>query len=241
MLISDCQHGEPERERALGEEIEWFAGEQLALPMLRSVSLGLRHIWISKMARETNTAVNRFAIKPITRVTAKPRTGPVPKMKRNALATTVVTCVSMIVTNARSKPGRSPPRRLSRPHLLLDALEDQHVRIHRHADRKHQTRDAGQGPGGVDIAERRDRDDRVEEQCQHGIQAGAAVVQRSSMRRPSAKPTMPAVTPRRIESAPSDGPTVRSSMTRTPAGSDPARRLSAKSAASCIRRSRDPA
>ena len=73
--------------------------------MLKVESRGLRQICTSKIARDTNTAVNRLAMRPMTSVTAKPRTGPVPNTNRNALATTVVTCVSMMVTKARSNPA----------------------------------------------------------------------------------------------------------------------------------------
>ena len=53
-----------------------------------------------KMVFETNTAVNTLATKPITSVTAKPLTGPVPNRNRKAHETMVVTWVSMIVRNA---------------------------------------------------------------------------------------------------------------------------------------------
>lgn len=74
------------------------------LPKLSLDICGRRQSCTSKIARETKTAVNRLAARPMPRVTAKPRTGPVPKMKRKALATTVVTWVSTIVTSARSNP-----------------------------------------------------------------------------------------------------------------------------------------
>src|SRR6516165_5396625 len=54
----------------------------------------------SKITRETNTAVNRFASKPNVSVTANPLTGPVPKMNRMNADTIVVTCVSTIVIQA---------------------------------------------------------------------------------------------------------------------------------------------
>ena len=40
----------------------------------------------SKISRETNTEVNRFAMRPIARVTAKPRTGPLPNKNKKAAA-----------------------------------------------------------------------------------------------------------------------------------------------------------
>ena len=45
----------------------------------------------SKIVFDTKTAVKTLAIRPITSVTAKPFTGPVPNINRNAQETTVVT------------------------------------------------------------------------------------------------------------------------------------------------------
>ena len=73
---------------------------------------------MSKISRETKTEVNRFAIKPIARVSANPRTGPRPNKNRKAAAMIVVKLVSIIVRNALPKPALrgdqelgSPPRR----------------------------------------------------------------------------------------------------------------------------------
>src|SRR5260370_1238140 len=49
-------------------------------------------------------AVNTLAIKPMVKVIAKPRIGPVPNKNRKNAETTVVTCVSIMVRNALSKP-----------------------------------------------------------------------------------------------------------------------------------------
>ena len=49
----------------------------------------------------------------------------------------------------------------------------------------------------------------------------------------SVRPVIDAMTPARIESAPSDGPTVRSSRYVSDAGSAPERSVSARSLASC--------
>jgi len=54
----------------------------------------------SKIALVTTIAVNIEASIPIDRVTAKPRTGPVPKMNRAMPAISVVTLESRIVINA---------------------------------------------------------------------------------------------------------------------------------------------
>ena len=98
------------------------------------------------MTRETKTAVNRLASRPTVSVVAKPLTGPVPNMNRMAAETMVVTCVSMMVTQALRKALVHRRRgRLSGANLFPDALEDQHVRVHAHADGQNDSGDAGQG------------------------------------------------------------------------------------------------
>ena len=72
--------------------------------MLKVSTRALRFKCHIKMVRETKTAVNRFASKPATKVTANPRIGPVPKTNRKIAETMVVTWVSMIVTKALLKP-----------------------------------------------------------------------------------------------------------------------------------------
>ncbi len=54
------------------------------------------------MPRETNTAENIDVMMPRQWTTAKPRTGPVPKIKSAMPAISVVTLESRIVPNARS-------------------------------------------------------------------------------------------------------------------------------------------
>ena len=58
-----------------------------------------------KIVLETKTAVNRFARRPATNVTANPRIGPVPNTNRKIAETMVVTCVSVIVRNALLNPA----------------------------------------------------------------------------------------------------------------------------------------
>src|SRR5436305_12081336 len=58
--------------------------------MLNASPRSLRFKMASKMTRETNTAVNRFASRPKVNVTANPRTGPVPKRNRITAETMVV-------------------------------------------------------------------------------------------------------------------------------------------------------
>ncbi len=82
----------------------------------------------SKIVLDTNTAVNTFAIRPITSVTANPFTGPVPNKNKNAHETTVVTCVSTIVRNALLNPASSaaatplPARHSSRTRSKISTL-----------------------------------------------------------------------------------------------------------------------
>ena len=52
-----------------------------------------------KIIFETKMAVNMFATSPMLSVTPKPFTGPVPKMKRNTAAMSVVILESKIAEN----------------------------------------------------------------------------------------------------------------------------------------------
>src|SRR5690606_30891799 len=76
-----------------------------AAPNIRS---GLRTRPLSTMARSrnrvTNTAVIMLAMTPMDRVTAKPRTGPVPRQARAAAAISVVTLASRMALRALRKP-----------------------------------------------------------------------------------------------------------------------------------------
>src|ERR1700733_4505085 len=89
----------------------------------------LRFRRASKIVRDTKTAVNRFAPRPKTSVTAKPFTGPVPKRKRMAAETIVVTWVSRMVVHACAKPwstaaaGDLPARSSSRMRSKMSTFE----------------------------------------------------------------------------------------------------------------------
>ncbi len=110
-------------------------------------------------------------------VTAKPLTGPVPNWNRKIAEMTIVMCVSMIVAKAFEKPfsiavfGARPAAQ-----LLADALEDQHVRVDRHADRQDEAGDARQRQRGLEERHGAGEQDRVQEQREHGVPAGAPVV-----------------------------------------------------------------
>ena len=105
----------------------------------------------SNNQRLTKTAVKMEAMRPMVSVTANPLIGPVPNWNRKSAEIRVVTWVSMIEVNARSKPmvdrraDGSPGA-----HLLPDALEDEHVGVHRHADGQDDAGDAGQGQRRVE-------------------------------------------------------------------------------------------
>jgi len=81
----------------------------------------------AKITRETKTAVNRFANRPMVSVTAKPLTGPVPNMNRIAAETMRGHGVSTIVTHACATLVHRGRGRLARLTSSRMRLEDQHV------------------------------------------------------------------------------------------------------------------
>ena len=108
-------------------------------------------------------AVNTLAIKPIVRVMAKPLIGPVPNMNRKKAETTVVTCVSIMVRNALSKPASTAEAgRLSVAQFFADALEHQNVGVDAHADGQNHAGDAGQRQHRAKHGQRGQQDDQVE-------------------------------------------------------------------------------
>ena len=88
---------------------------------------------------------------PMPSVTAKPRTGPLPKKNSTAAAMKVVMLESRMVASARVKPGvDGGDRGAAGAHLLADALVDQHVAVDRDSDREHDADDARQRERGVE-------------------------------------------------------------------------------------------
>ncbi len=65
---------------------------------------------------------------------------------------------------------------LARPQLLADALENQHIAVHRHTDSQDDASDARQREYSVEVGERGHQDDRIENQRHHGVDPGALVV-----------------------------------------------------------------
>src|ERR1035437_4936564 len=65
---------------------------------------------------------------------------------------------------------------LAGPQLLADTLENQYVRIDRHANGQNDSGDSGQRQNGVEIGERRHQHNRVEHQRQDRIHAAAFIV-----------------------------------------------------------------
>ena len=86
------------------------------------------------------------------------------------------------VENGRQRLAKALADRRAefRPGVLLfaDALEDQHVGVHRHADGQHQPRDARQREGRLDHGHDAQDDDHVRQQREVGHQAGEEVVDR---------------------------------------------------------------
>ena len=78
----------------------------------------------------------------------------------------------MIVPQARLKPA-SIAARIDLPDLQLfaDALVDQHVGVHRHADGEHDAGDAGQRQRRAEQRQRADDQDDVEDQRDVGEEA----------------------------------------------------------------------
>jgi hypothetical protein len=132
----------------------------------------------SKINFETNTAVNTLATRPITSVTAKPFTGPVPKMNSTAQETTVVTWVSMMVGQSFAEPCLDGSHyRFTAPQLLANAFEDEDVAVHRHTDSQNHTGNSRQRQHCFKVAEGRDQDNGVQNQSQSRIDAAAAIIQ----------------------------------------------------------------
>ena len=109
---------------------------------------------------------------------AKPWMGPEPSWARKRAAIRVVRFESMIVQKALSKPALiAAMRPLPSLQLLLHALEDQDVRVDRHADREHEAGDGGQGEGEAEGREDADHDDEVDDLGEGGVDARALVVE----------------------------------------------------------------
>ena len=113
------------------------------------------------IVRLTVTAENIETSTPMIRTSAKPRMTDEPNRNRIEAVIRLDTFESRI-----DVPGPVEARldrrrqRLADPQLLLHPLEDQDVRVDRHADRQDEARDAGQGQGHRDEPE-----DRVDEQA----------------------------------------------------------------------------
>jgi hypothetical protein len=194
----------------------------------------LREVAKSKIQRLTKRAVNIDEKMPTIRVTAKPRIGPVPNWNRKRAAIRVVTLASRIEERAFSNPvAMAELHRAALAELLADALEDQHVGVHRHADGQDDAGDAGQGQRGPEVGQCAEHQHHVERQGDHRVDAGPLVDDEhredDQERRRSGRPGRPCS----IESWPSDGPTVRSSRYSMPAGRAPERSVVTRSWTCC--------
>src|SRR5690606_7542709 len=85
------QGDDDEREAPLAEEVVVRVGEEAHGQMLRACRPGRRCSQMRKKVRVTKMAVTIEAMMPITIVTAKPLTGPVPNWKRKSAVRMVVT------------------------------------------------------------------------------------------------------------------------------------------------------
>ena len=131
----------------------------------------------SKATRDTNTDVNRLVISPITSVAAKPFTAGVPKKNRKAHETTVVTCVSTSVSKAFENPAASAAAGgLAAAQLLANALENQHIAIHRHTDGEDHAGDSRQRQHRAEARQCGDQQHAVEQQRERRIGARPTVV-----------------------------------------------------------------
>ena len=100
---------------------------------------------------------------PIASVTAKPLIGPEPNQKSSAAAIRVVRLASMMVAQRPVVAGvDGADDAAPDPRLLADALEDQHIGVHRHADGEHDAGDARQGERRLQQRERAEDQRHVE-------------------------------------------------------------------------------
>ena len=105
----------------------------------------------SKMSRVTTSAVNRLAATPMVSVTPKPLIGPGAHVNQDDGGNQrgdvrVKNGAERAVITRRQRAAQG----LALGRFLADALENQHVRVHRHADGQHHARDARQGEGGAE-------------------------------------------------------------------------------------------
>ena len=160
----------------------------------------------SKSVRDTKTAVKTFEIRPKNSVVAKPRIGPVPNWKRNAAAMSDETCVSTIVEeHAVEAGGDGLPRALpvassSRMRSKISTFESTPMPIVRMKPAM---------PGSVMTAPRYAmkpiRMIRFSAIETNALMPGELVVDEHEERDERRGPMSEAMTPARIESAPSVG------------------------------------
>ena len=104
-----------------------------------------------KNVRVTKIAVIIEAAMPTISVTAKPFTGPVPNWKRNSAVSTVRDVrVDDRGHRVLEALVDGQAHGLAVQQLLADALEDQHVRVDRDADREHEAGEPRQRERGVE-------------------------------------------------------------------------------------------
>ena len=135
-----------DRVPAPADEVEVRILEDLHGDSSRCSTCGLRCRRDSSSSNsvfDTKIDVNRLVSRPIDSVIAKPRIGPVPNWNRNARGDERRDVRVEQRQNTRPKPALTGRAHAAlRRQLLLDALEDQHVRVDAHAHRQHEAGDA---------------------------------------------------------------------------------------------------
>jgi hypothetical protein len=138
-----------------------FGGFRIEQRTLDHVPESMSH---SSSSRLTSSAANIVENIPIVSVTPKPFTGPVPKAIMIPETMSVVRLASMIALNALSKPASSAAGSdlAEARQFLAHALEDQDVRVDRHAEGQHDAGDAGHREGRAEARQHAERDEHVE-------------------------------------------------------------------------------
>ena len=131
----------------------------------------------SKSVFDTKIDVNRFDIRPMNSVTAKPRIGPGAELEQERRRDQRGDVrVDQRPEHAAEAGVDRRAHAALRLELFLDALENQHVRVDADAHRQHEAGDAGQRHHRADVRHQAEQDDQVEDERHDGVDAGELVV-----------------------------------------------------------------
>ena len=140
----------------------------LVARMRWNIGSDLIQLWSSrklKISRVTTSAVNRLAATPMVSVTPKPLISPVPmKIRMIGRNQRRDVRIENRAEGAGVTGGDGAAQRFALGQFLADALVNQHVRVHRHADGEHHARDARQRERRADGAHHPEQDDDVGDQ-----------------------------------------------------------------------------